>query len=143
MYAGGSVFHVLSPEQNFTNSVEKTPMRFVGHGGFDIGLSDKIGLLPSVIYMNQATASQLNAGLSLAFNINTESTFYVGGFYRNTGAVIPYIGLDLKGFRLGLSYDVITSDLNNTNGSAELSLMYVGKYTPMPNVNPALYCPRF
>lgn len=143
VYAGGSVFHLLTPEQNFTNAVDKTPMRYVGHGGFDIGLSDKIGLLPSVVYMNQATASQLNAGLSLAFNLNTESTFYVGGYYRVKDAIIPYVGLDLKGFRLGLSYDVNASELNNTNGSIELSLMYVGKYIPVPNVNPALYCPRF
>jgi len=118
-------------------------MRIVGHGGLDIGLSSKISLLPSVIYMTQASASQLNAGLSLAFNVNTETTLYVGGYYRIKDSVIPYLGLDFKQFRLGLSYDVNASSLNRTNGTLEASLMYIGKYTAMPNVNPALYCPRF
>lgn len=145
LFLGGSAFHLLTPEQKFANGsvAESTPMRIVGHGGLDIGLSSKISLLPSVIYMTQASASQLNAGLSLAFNVNTETTLYVGGYYRIKDSVIPYLGLDFKQFRLGLSYDVNASSLNRTNGTLEASLMYIGKYTAMPNVNPALYCPRF
>jgi type IX secretion system PorP/SprF family membrane protein len=144
MYLGGSVFHLLTPEQNFANgSKDGVPMRMVGHGGFDIGLSEKISLLPSVIYMTQANASETNAGLSLGINAAKETTFYIGAYYRVKDAVIPYVGLDLKGFRLGLSYDINASELNNTNGSMEISLMYIGKYVAMPDVNPALYCPRF
>lgn len=143
MYMGGAIFHLLTPTQNFTTAKEKTPMRYVGHGGFDIGLSDKVALLPSVIYMSQASASETNAGLSLGIDAGKETTVYVGGYYRVKDSVIPYFGLDLKGFRLGLSYDVNASELNRTNGSVEVSLMYIGKYVPVPNVNPALYCPRF
>jgi type IX secretion system PorP/SprF family membrane protein len=144
MYLGGSLFHLLTPEQNFANgSVDGTPMRMVGHGGFDIGLTDNLSLLPSVIYMNQATASETNAGLSLGINAGKETTLYVGAYYRVKDAVIPYVGLDFKAFRLGLSYDVNASELNKTNGSMEVSLMYIGKYVAMPSVNPALYCPRF
>jgi type IX secretion system PorP/SprF family membrane protein len=144
MYLGGSAFHLNSPEQNFADgSVDGTPIRIVGHGGLDIGVTEKISLLPSIIYMSQATASELNAGLSLAFNLNAESTLYVGGYYRVKDAIIPYVGFDVKGFRLGISYDVNASALNNTNGTIEASLQYIGKYIPVPNINPALYCPRF
>lgn len=143
IYGGGSVFHLTTPTQNFTTAKEETPMRYVGHGGIDIGLSEKISLLPSVIYMSQATATETNTGLSVGIDAGKETILYLGSYYRIKDSVIPYFGLDIRGFRLGLSYDINASELNRTNGSVEISLMYIGRYVPMPDVNPALYCPRF
>lgn len=143
LYAGGSIFHVTTPEQNFTNSNEETPERYVGNAGFNIGLTDKISLNPSLIYMNQASAEEINTGLSVSLKFSEQTALHLGTYYRFDDAVIPYVGADYKGFSLGLSYDANTSKLNNTNGSIELSLIYISRYVAVPDVNPALYCPRF
>jgi hypothetical protein len=44
-----------------------------------------------------------------------------------------------------LSYDFVTSDLENLNkpGAIEMSLMFVGKAKVLPNPNSLLFCPRF
>ncbi|TVR79206.1 MAG: type IX secretion system membrane protein PorP/SprF [Chitinophagaceae bacterium] len=143
-YAGFSMFHVLEPEQNFTDgSTLKLPRRNVVHAGADFALSDRFSLLPSVIYMQQAKVDQLNAGLAAAIDFNEESALYLGAYYRIDDAVIPYAAFELRGFKLGLSYDVTVSELNQTNGSIELSLSYTGRYTPMPEAKPSLFAPRF
>src|SRR5205814_982130 len=40
----------------------KLAMRYVLHGGDDIDINDKSGIVPSIMYMGQAGASQINLG---------------------------------------------------------------------------------
>lgn len=144
VYAGFSMFHILEPEQNFTDgSTLALPRRNVAHGGIDLAFSERFSLLPSVIWMQQAKAEQLNAGLAAAISFSDDAVFYIGGYYRLDDAVIPYTAIDIKGFRLGLSYDVTVSELNQSGGSLELSLSYRGRYVPVPAASPELFAPRF
>jgi type IX secretion system PorP/SprF family membrane protein len=146
IYAGGAMFHVLAPENNFVQNVKfNMPRRYVGHGGADIGIGNKFSILPSVIYMYQDKASELNAGAALAYAFTESFSWYLGGFYRLKDAPIAYTAFELKGFRLGLSYDFVTSDLREINkpGAIELSLLYIGKPKTLPNPSSILFCPRF
>lgn len=152
IYAGGSMFHVLAPQNNFVQNVQfNMPRRFVANGGADIGLSEKFSLLPSLIFQYQDKAKELNAGLAMAYAFNQTFTWYLGGFYRfPETAPIAYTAFEFKGFRLGVSYDVPLSDVKELRpingsrpGSIEVSLLFVGKPKELPNPSSLLFCPRF
>lgn len=142
---GAAAFHLLAPKITFSDQSTSgnVPRRFNTNLNLDWQLTNKVALSPSYLYMHQAKASQHNFGLSTAIKFKDNTDFFVGAFYRVKDAVIPYVGVQFLRFKLGLSYDVNASSLNKTNGATEISLSYTGPYKPVPEVNPALYCPRF
>ena len=152
LYAGISGFNIVQPIGKF-NKISGTGAdnmrRLSVSGGADIRVATRFSLLPSVIYMREAKAQETNIGVAGAIDATKDFILFVGAYYRVKDAFIPYIGGDYKGFRLGFTYDAgATTDWKGinpgkVNGSFELSLMYVGRYIPLPNVKPALYCPRF
>ena len=150
VYTGFSLFNIGEPNQSLYEGREsKLSMRYVVHGGLDWGITEKLSLLPGVIFMAQAEARQVNFGTNFGIDISEkpgkEATLYVGAWYRWEDAVSPMVGVELlKRFRLGLSYDVTTSDLKDatdSRGGFEVSLVYVGKITRLNEAN--LFCPRF
>lgn len=147
IYAGIALYNMVQPFNTFTDDTDDLMRRLSISGGADVRLSPKFSLLPSFIYMNQAKAYEANLGVSGAIDINKDFVLYTGMYYRVKDAVIPYVGADYKGFRLGLSYDFNASSLDAVdgghNGAIELSLMYIGKFVSMPDVKPSMYCPRF
>lgn len=148
VHAGAGIFHVLTPEQAFTETNGTNfdqPMRISVNGGADFRVGENVSLIPSVIFMQQRNVHQLNAGAAVAYDFNPRTTLMLGAYYRavDAGAMIPYFGFEIAGMKLGLSYDAQMSDLTNTNGSVELSLIYTGRYVAVSSVEPSLYCPRF
>jgi type IX secretion system PorP/SprF family membrane protein len=140
IYAGGALFHVLSPEVNFTNVMPfNLPRRFTVNAGADLGIGEKFSILPTLIFLYQDKAKEINAGAAF--------TWYLGGYYRINSVQEPiaYTAFDFKGFRLGVSYDFALTELDGSNkpGSLELSLIFVGKAKPLPNPSSILFCPRF
>ena len=91
-------------------------------------------------------------GGAWSYNLNTEEpggnpmNLYLGvwGRFSNlTDAVIPYVGLDVGSFTVGLSYDVNVSSLKPASqgqGGFEISLIYIKK--PADGKKP-IPCPRF
>lgn len=55
--------------------------------------------------------------IGLPFNETYESTnrFYIGCFYRTKDAMIPYIGLMLNKYKLGITYDIYSNDMTLAN----------------------------
>lgn len=146
IYAGGSLFHVIAPENNFIAQTSfDLQRRYSVTGGADIGIGEKFSILPSLVFLYQDKARELNAGAALAYAFTPGFTWFLGGYYRIQDAPIAYTAFEFKGFRLGLSYDFVTSDLENLNkpGAIEMSLMFVGKTKALPNPNSLLFCPRF
>lgn len=147
VYAGGSIFHVLEPTNNFVENTNfDIPRRFSMNAGADIGLGEKFSLLPSVIYQLQESADELNIGLAAAYMFSPNFTAYLGGFFRNPEiAPIIYTAFEFKNFRLGISYDIPQDEVKTLKdpGSVELSLIYIGKPKELPNPNSLLFCPRF
>ncbi|MDX2001411.1 MAG: PorP/SprF family type IX secretion system membrane protein [Chitinophagales bacterium] len=148
-YAGFSLYNIIQPISTFSTDATDFTRRISATGGLDIRVANRFSLLPSVIYMNQAKAQETNVGISGATDITKNFVLFTGIYYRVKDAVIPYLGADYKGFRLGVSYDANASSWNGLDGSDkfdgtfEVSLMYVARLVPIPEVKPALYCPRF
>jgi type IX secretion system PorP/SprF family membrane protein len=148
VFLGGAAFHLLQPEEKFLNNgpENKLAMRLVGHGGVRFGLSDNLDFIPQVLFMTQAKAQEVNLGASLSYEVNDDVKIFGGAWYRLDDAVIPVIGIEYKRFRLGLSYDVNTSSLqeaSNSNGGFEISLNYTGCLGGFVLDNPIFFCPRY
>ena len=155
-YFGASAYHILQPTESFTgNSLYTLSPRFTLHGGYSFPLSQSNNnnfIHFSGLYSRQSNAVDAMLGGAWSYNLNTEEpggnpmNLYLGvwGRFSNlTDAVIPYVGLDVGSFTVGLSYDVNVSSLKPASqgqGGFEISLIYIKK--PADGKKP-IPCPRF
>ena len=146
IFLGGSFYHLVPPKETFLSGDNTLDMRYCGHLGVKIGLSDKLDLIPQVLYMMQAKASEINAGLSLQYAFNPDVMLSIGGYDRVGDAIIAMAGLEYKRVRVGFSYDINTSSLkeaSNGNGAFEISLSYTGCLGGFVLDKPIMFCPRY
>jgi len=81
-------------------------------------------LLPSLLFLYDGAAFQFNISALLMYN----NKVYGGLGYRLQDAVSILAGVNFKGFRIGVSYDICTSSLTKYNsGSVELMVSYCFK----------------
>ncbi len=131
-FGGFSAFHINKPKDpiiaNHSAELNTIPLRFTLHGGVSYNLFERTSIVPHMLYMRQGTASETMFGTYVQLNVNAETDFMVGGYYRFKDAIAPFVGVDYKNFIIGLSYDANVSKLNamtrNVN-SFELSFSYV------------------
>jgi len=127
VYVGASVYHLIRPNTSFLkNENFSLPMRYTAQAGARLSVGENGNeLFFSGLYMYQAAATEKNIGFAYGISVSSETSVYAGSWYRIGDAILPYIGLDHKNFQLGLTYDIITSDLKKyspKNGSFELSV---------------------
>jgi type IX secretion system PorP/SprF family membrane protein len=144
---GVALQHINQPNESFTGTPAKLPMRFTGHLSYrwDLNKDDnlydyeKSYIIPSVVYNQQSAAQALNAGLQYK-----RKSVNVGLWYRSAGFSGPnaivlsfifdlYINTDSgEKLRFGVSHDVPVSGLTygNTAGTTEGS---IGYETTLPN----------
>lgn len=145
-YIGASMYHINRPHQSFLGaSWNIAPRTTVSAGGY-FPVSDILTLHTSAIFQYQANATETVIGGALAAPIDSKSedpsNVYAGLWYRLGDALIPYIGLEFSGMRLGFSYDVNVSSLeaaSQSRGGMEISLIYVKK----PAGFKGIPCPKF
>lgn len=147
-FGGFSVFHLNKPKDPIisTQSFELNtiPLRYTLHGGLSFNLSERTSVVPHVLYMKQGTATESMLGAYVQLNVNEETDFMFGGYYRVKDAIAPFVGFDWKNFIVGLSYDANTSKLGSMAGNAnsfELSLSYV-KRTGTRSIFDFIRCAR-
>lgn len=148
VYAGASVFHLNRPKDPFvtkgTVALMQIPIRYAVHGGVSYNISERTRIVPNAMFMQQGTAKELMFGTYVQINVNPETDFMFGGYYRVKDAAAPFVGVDWKDFLIGLSYDVNASKLGawNRNVNAfELSLSY-SKRRPGQSIVDFIRCPR-
>lgn len=131
-YFGASIYHVNRPEKSFAGNTFQSNERYTFHGGGYFSVASRTSLFLSGNIQFQNTATEMIAGAALGWMINDRedapTDFYVGSWYRLGDAVIPYVGIENKGFRVGISYDINISGLSQASerqGGFELSLIYI------------------
>lgn len=141
-FVGFSVFHLSKPSESFNVQKNRVPMRFVLNAGCDFNISDKFKITPTVLYMNQAKASDLTIGVIGFYRIKDSKADVLFGLnYRVKDALMFQIGFkqnEQHTFRI--SYDINTSYLRNYTGSRgaiEFSLIMSGKK------NTPFFSPKF
>ena len=127
IYGGVAVHHLTQPENGFYDAgSSKLEMKYTVHGGGFIDLSGNyiddenyrdFAISPNFLYMQQGDFHQLNVGLYI-----NKRPFIAGAWFRhnfeNADAIVPMIGIDWKGLKVGYSYDITLSGLKGSTGGA-------------------------
>lgn len=129
LFSGAAIYHITEPEKSVIDENSKLSRRYVLHGGGKFAVGARVNIVPNLVFMQQNKSNVINTGLLLEYNLapnNQNQIVTAGAWLRNTDAVIANIGFEFKNFQLGLSYDLIISDLRSvTNrGGFEISLNY-------------------
>ncbi|MEI2748430.1 MAG: PorP/SprF family type IX secretion system membrane protein [Ferruginibacter sp.] len=145
-YLGASMYHINRPKVSFKDKSWYLTGRLTIHGGGSFPISDVVGVNISAIHQIQNKASETVFGGAVSLNANGDNTnptnVYVGSWMRLNDAIIPYIGLEIGGLRIGASYDVNISDLKaatGNRGGSEISVIYIKR----PQESKGIPCPRF
>lgn len=140
-YIGGAIHHLSEPSVGFlVDSEEKLLWRNTIHAGGAL-VAGEFTILPSAMFQLQGPVQSIVVGSSLRLEVNDEKQINMrAGAYLHTGkrfdntyqpeSIILSSIFELKGWQLGLSYDVTVSSLNRSNfarGAFEFSLI---KTTP-------------
>ena len=145
-FAGAAVHHLNTPNESMIIGDSKLPMRVTAHMGAEIQLgakskySNTTSIMPNVIYQYQNGFQELSVGTYIKYG-----AFNAGAWYRNRDAFILTIGINTGKFRLGYSYDVTVSKLNNgvSGGSHEISLGFNLKCKKSVQKFRMISCPSF
>jgi type IX secretion system PorP/SprF family membrane protein len=147
-FGGFSVYHLNKPKDPIiaiqSAELNTIPMRYTVSAGVSYNFSERTRIVPHALYMRQGTASEGMLGVYGQINVNPDTDFMVGGYYRFNDAISPYVGIDYKNFVIGLSYDVNASKLGSTTknvNSIELSLSYI-KRSGTRNIVDFIRCSR-
>jgi type IX secretion system PorP/SprF family membrane protein len=145
-YVGVSMYHINKPSLSFIDKTWNLASRVTIHGGGSFPVSDNLFLNTSAIYQLQNKASELVLGAAISANLNGDlqnpTSVYFGSWLRVNDAIIPYVGLEFNGVRIGASYDINTSGLKAatlSRGGTEFSLIYIKKPVEVVGIP----CPRF
>jgi type IX secretion system PorP/SprF family membrane protein len=138
--------------QRKSNSEVGLGMRYTAQLGAIAYVSDKLSLRPAVLYQSQSTATEIVVGNEFHYIIgnpefqNFTTAVFLGGWTRLQDAIMITAGFEMKGVRLGLSYDINNSDLkdaSNGAGGFEISLTYIAP-NPLDFARKLIYpCSRF
>ena len=145
-FFGVAVNHLNMPDESMIRGESRLPMRFTGHLGAEIKLgkhsqyNNTTSIMPNVIYQYQNGFQELSLGTYVKYGV-----FNVGAWYRNRDAFILSIGINTGNFKIGYSYDVTVSKLNNgvSGGSHEISLGLNLNCKDKPSTFRTISCPSF
>ncbi len=145
-YVGASMYHINRPKESFKGGNWNIAARTTVSAGGYFPVSEQLTLHTSGIYQAQNKSSEVTFGGAIAAAIDPQSdnpsNFYIGSWYRVGDAIIPYLGLEFAGMRIGASYDVNISDLkagSQSRGGMEISLIYIKR----PAGYKGIPCPKF
>jgi type IX secretion system PorP/SprF family membrane protein len=145
-FFGYALHNANTPYESMIVGESKLPMRHTINMGSEIQLGKKsryrntTSIMPNVIYQYQNGFQEINIGTYVKYGI-----FNAGFWYRNRDAFIMTFGLNTGNFRIGYSYDVTVSKLNNgvSGGSHEISLGLNLNCRKKPQSFKTLSCPSF
>jgi len=142
-FVGGSLFHINQPKETFFNQGNKLPMRYIIHGGVKVNISERIQVLPKVLYMFEKEAEELTYSCEFHYYLKDNDAYLMFiPYFRSKDAAVMNVGLKLGRFTYRLSYDINTSTLkpaSNGRGGLELSVTFINKKI---DPNPIRTCPR-
>jgi type IX secretion system PorP/SprF family membrane protein len=150
-FVGVSAFNLTEPQETFTNVSNKLPMRFYGHIGTRINITETFYLLPKALYMRQREFEEITFAVDAGYYMKGSDFYLLGGIvYRNSGAftnslsdaMVITLGAKMDSFVAKIGYDINISSLStvsNGRGGFEISFTYM-KQKKKPKTEKI--CPR-
>ena len=151
-YLGFAAAHLTEPDDAFlvntSSDQKKLPRRYSATGGLNIDIAPRWVFMPTALFQTISKAQEFDIQGIFGYHINPDKTVTLnfGAGYRLDDAVITRIGIDIKGLKAGIAYDINTSNLRSASsgrGGFEIALAYIAKIYKNPVVKPVLFCPRF
>lgn len=145
-FFGFSGHHLNRPNESMIIGDSPMPIRLNGHMGAEIPLGTKskyqntTSIMPNIIVQYQQGFWEMNIGTYIKYG-----AFNAGAWFRNRDAFILSVGINTGTFKIGYSYDVTVSKLNNgvSGGSHEVSLGLNLNCTSKPVQFKTISCPSF
>ena len=145
-YFGASMYHINKPKVSFLDNSWYLTGRVTVHAGGTFPINDMLKLSASVIHQRQNKASETMLGAAMGISASSDAdrptSVFLGSWMRLNDAIIPYIGLEFGGLRIGATYDVNISSLKaatSARGGSEISIIYIRK----PLEQKGIPCPKF
>ena len=154
IYVGAAAMHLNGPNVSFLGDADEILyMRWIGHAGGELPITNELSFLPAVAVMGQGPSREIDFGANLRFSNHDwrELAIRAGLWGRlanklNKGmemdAMIVTAVLEMDAWNLGISYDINTSSLvgvSNSRGAFEVSLIYTTPEKRRSRVK----CPKF
>ena len=114
-YAGITLFNLNQPQISSVNNEYKLPMRLAINAGSRVFIKN-LTLLPRGMFQIQGNQSQVIGGTDVLYAIG-KNQFGLGGYYRLGDAAIASFKYISDFIDIGVSYDLNTSNINNTSSS--------------------------
>ncbi|MEO6149782.1 MAG: PorP/SprF family type IX secretion system membrane protein [Mucilaginibacter sp.] len=136
---GAAMHHLNRPNQSFTGTPVKVPIRTTGHISYRLDLNkddnlydyEKSYIIPSVVFYNQTNSYSYTAGVQYKRKSVNAGLWYRGGKDGPNAIVLSFIFDIFTGdsgsekLRLGISHDVPRGvNYGNTSGATEGSVVY-------------------
>lgn len=148
-YCGGSIYHFNQPTVTFNGPQHTIQPRMVFNVGSNFLVGDDNRIFFSGAYMKSEFSKDLIFGAAYSrplTQIPEENyNLILGGWYRYNDAFAPYVGLEFKNIRAGLSYDINVSKFttgSNFRGGFEFTLSYIFTQDPDANLMKQTLCPK-
>ncbi|HVV54209.1 MAG TPA: PorP/SprF family type IX secretion system membrane protein [Mucilaginibacter sp.] len=146
---GAALQHINQPNESFTGTPVKLPMRINGHISYRWDLNpfdnldddEKSFVIPSVVFYKQSQAESYSIGMQYKHKSVNVGLWYRSGAETGPSAVVVSLIFDLfinrdggEKLRFGISHDAPVSGLTygNTSGTTEGS---IGYQTTLPSRN--------
>ncbi|TWR31747.1 type IX secretion system membrane protein PorP/SprF [Mucilaginibacter pallidiroseus] len=139
---GGAAMHVNQPNESFTGTTYKLPVRATAHASYRLNISrddnlyeeEKSYVIPSVVMYKQGPAQSISAGMQYKRRSINAGLWYRSGGQGGPSSVVLSLIFDLfinreggEKVRLGVSHDVPSGrglNYSNTSGTSEGSIGY-------------------
>jgi len=133
---GVSIYNLNTPRESFYGldlNEANLPIRAALYGGGKFSATSKININPHILYMTQKKAAEFLIGGEVEYVFTKDIKPYIGtsiryGLARNFDASSWIGGIQIKNLRMGISYDINISTLQqatNNRGAFEFSLIYI------------------
>ncbi|MBL1280885.1 MAG: PorP/SprF family type IX secretion system membrane protein [Fluviicola sp.] len=136
-FIGLSAFNLLEPKESLYGIDNRLPMRFYGHFGTRINVTELFYLIPKLLVMNQGKFWEQTYALDAGYYLKNNDFYLLGGvIVRSVGdvantfgsdAMIISIGAKMENIVAKIAYDVNVSKLSRFTagkGGFEVSVTY-------------------
>lgn len=143
---GVGLNHFNKPKRSLVNTALKAKARLIAHGELNMGLTDKWGIAPALLYQSYEGASEMELQGVGVYKFSRDWKFRGGLGYRFGDATQIILGANYKDFNVGFAYDIGAFGKDSTVkeiGAFEIAANYIFKKYKQPKVPTAIFCPRF
>ncbi len=143
-FIGVSAFNLTTPQETFNDANNRLPMRFYGHFGTRINITELFYITPKFLVMNQKDYWEQTYAADAGYYLK-EADMYItaGALFRTVGfpksvqgetakissdAMLITAGAKMENITLRVGYDINISSLStasNGRGGFEISLTYI------------------